>query len=113
MKLYPRIRPWLLGCICLLMCGCDLCDGNDNDGGDGGGGGNVTPPATFHFKITGECKATDESGTDIAQLELVAGQTVEYCNNWSAKAEVKFSLAGFLPGGALALTLQPGECVTH
>ncbi len=111
MKLYSRVQPWLLGLMCLLMTGCDLCDRDDDD--DGGGGGVVTTTCTYNFTISGECKATDASGAEIAQLDLVAGQTVEYCNRWNARAELKFSIVGFLPAGALNLTLEPGQCVTY
>jgi hypothetical protein len=90
--------------MCLLMCGCDWCDPDNGD---------VVTPAPYAFTITDACKATDASGAEIAQLDLVAGQTVEYCNNWSAKAQVKFSVVGFLPGGAVDLTLEAGECKTH
>ena len=106
MKLYPRIRPWLLGCMCLLMCGCSPCDPDPDPDPD-------PDETTYHFTVSAACKATDSSGTDITQLDLVAGQTVEYCNNWSARSQVTFSVVGFLPGGALDLTLEPGECVTY
>ncbi len=104
MKLYPRLRPWLLGFMCLLMCGCNPCDPDNEE---------VVTPGPYAFTITNACEATDGSGAVIARLDLVAGQTVTYCNNWTAKAEVKFTRAGFLPGGATAVTLNAGDCITH
>lgn len=106
MKWYPKTRPWLIASMCLLMCGCDWCPGPDDGDGE-------TTPTTYEFTISGECKATDKDGAEITELELVAGQTVIYCNNWSAQAEVKFSIAGFLPGDVLNMTLEPGACITH
>lgn len=103
MKLYLEIRPWLLGCMLLLMCGCSPCD--PDDGG--------TLPTTYELTVSGECKATDASGAEIALLDLVAGQAVKYCNNWSARAQLSFSVVGFLPGGAIDMTLEPGECVEY
>ena len=106
MKWYPKTRPWLIASMCLLMCGCNPCDPDPEP--------EPAPSSTtYEFTISGECKATDASGAEIVELELVAGQTVEYCNNWSAQAEVKFSIAGFLPGDALNMTLEPGACITH
>lgn len=104
--------PWLVGILFVAMCGFVACDGDDN-GGDNGGGTqqNVTPPA-FSFNISAACEATDGTGNVISQLDLVAGQTVTYTNNWSAQSEVKFSVSGFVPGGT-TLVLQPGETITH
>jgi len=87
------------------MCGCALCEPDEDDA--------IVPPPTYHFTITGECKATDGSSAEITQLDLVAGQTVEYCNHWSSRSQVTFSVVGFLPGGALDMTLEAGECVTY
>ncbi|HEX5131902.1 MAG TPA: hypothetical protein VFX92_05385 [Candidatus Krumholzibacteria bacterium] len=65
-------------------------------------------PDTYHFTISGECKAVME----ITQLELVKGQEIEYCNKWAKKATLKFSTPGFLPDGATQVDMEPGQCVT-
>jgi len=111
----PRVIPLLVAFMFAVMCGFVACDGDDDDTDNNNNNNNtqnnVTPPA-FSFNISAACEATDGSGNVISQLDLVAGQTVTYTNNWNAQSEVKFSVAGFVPGGT-TLTLQAGETVTH
>ena len=110
MTLNSRCYAWVLIVMCVVMCGC-----NGEGEGDGEVQENVTtsvpttPPPTFSFSIIDQCRAVRM----ITQLDVVAGQTVEYCNNWNVRAELKFSVPGFLPDGALTVILEPGQCVTH
>lgn len=102
MKRNPGITPLFLGFLLVLAVGgFTACDDESE----------VTAP-DFQFTISAACEATDGSGNPISQLELVAGQKVTYTNNWTAQTELKFDVAGFVPGGT-TLTLQPGQSVTH
>lgn len=111
MKRNPTVVSWLVMFLIVLTGALFACDGDD-DGDDADDNKQTTAPPAFQFNITSTCAANDGGGNAISQLDLVAGQTVTYCNNWSAQAQVKFSVTGFVPGGT-DLTLQPGECVTH
>jgi len=118
MKRNSRVIPWLVGLLFVMMGGVVACNKKNKNGDDTTTTTTqkiVTPPAALQFNIAatpGVCEATDGTGAVISQLSLVAGQTVTYCNQRTMKAQVKFSVPGFVPGGT-DLNLNPGECVTH
>lgn len=113
MKWYPKTRPWLIASMCLLMCGCEPEPEPQPEPEPGPGAGTAPSSTTYQLTVSGECKATDVAGAEIAQIDLVAGQMVTYCNKWSARATISFSVVGFLPCDAIDMTLEPGECVAH
>lgn len=109
MKRNPKASAWLVGFLFVMLLGVIACTCEKEPDPEP----EPTPVvATFQFNVSAECKAIDADGNEITELTLSAGTSVEYCNQWNAKAEIKFTASGFVPSGSI-LTLEAGQCVTH